>query len=302
VRHDPIEGDGVELKHEPIEGDGVELRHERIKGDGIELHVARGGEGPPVILLHGFPETWHSWHRQISALASAGFSVLAPDMRGYNLSDRPAGRRAYHLRHLVADVVALVRATGYPRAHIAGHDWGGIVAWTFAGEHPELLDKLVILNAPHLRIYLEKVRRPPQMLRSWYVLFFQLPALPEYALSAWNFRAVRDLFKRRGAFTDEEIEEYVEALSHPGALTAGLNYYRANLASDARRIACAAVSGAETLVIWGELDPALGLELLDGLERVAPRVRVHRIPGASHWVQNEAPDEVNRVLTSFLRS
>jgi pimeloyl-ACP methyl ester carboxylesterase len=297
VRHEPIKEDAV---------DRVELRHERIKADGVELHVARGGEGPPVILLHGFPETWHSWHRQIAALADAGFSVLAPDMRGYNLSDRPAPCRAYHLRHLVADVVALVRATGHPRAHIAGHDWGGIVAWTFAGEHPELLDKLVILNAPHPRIYFEKVRRPPQMFRSWYVLFFQLPALPEYALSARNFRAVRDMFKRyparTGAFSDEDIEQYVEALSRPGALTAGLNYYRANLTSDAREMACSAVSGAETLVIWGELDPALGVELLEGLDRVAPRVRVHRISDASHWVQNEAPDEVNRVLTEFLRS
>jgi pimeloyl-ACP methyl ester carboxylesterase len=297
VRHEPIKEDAV---------DRVELRHERIKADGVELHVARGGEGPPVILLHGFPETWHSWHRQIAALADAGFSVLAPDMRGYNLSDRPAPCRAYHLRHLVADVVALVRATGHPRAHIAGHDWGGIVAWTFAGEHPELLDKLVILNAPHPRIYFEKVRRPPQMFRSWYVLFFQLPALPEYALSARNFRAVRDMFKRYparpSAFSDEDIEHYVEALSRPGALTAGLNYYRANLTSDAREMACSAVSGAETLVIWGELDPALGVELLEGLDRVAPRVRVHRIPDASHWVQNEAPDEVNRVLTEFLGS
>jgi pimeloyl-ACP methyl ester carboxylesterase len=144
------------------------------------------------------------------------------------------------------------------------------------------------------------------MFKSWYVLFFQLPALPEYALSAWNFRAVRDMFKRyparRAAFADEDIEQYVEALSRPGALTAGLNYYRANLTGDARRLACSAVSGAETLVIWGELDPALGIELLDGLDRVAPRVRVHRIADASHWVQNEAPDEVNRVLTEFLAS
>ena len=293
-------------RHEEQALADVELRHERIKGDGIELHVARAGEGPPVILLHGFPENWHSWHRQVSALVGAGFSVLAPDMRGYNLSDRPAKREAYHLRHLVADVVALVRATGYPRAHVAGHDWGGIVAWTFAGTHPELLDKLVILNAPHLQIYLEKVRRPPQVFKSWYVLFFQLPALPELALSACDFRAVRNMFSRyparKGAFSDEDIDEYIEALSRPGALTAALNYYRANLTPDALQMARSARSGAETLVIWGALDPALGTDLLEGLDRVAPRIRIHRIPDAGHWVQNEAPEEVNRVLTEFLRS
>jgi pimeloyl-ACP methyl ester carboxylesterase len=285
---------------------GIELRHERVQGHGVGLHVARAGEGPPVVLLHGFPECWYSWRRQIEALARAGFSVLAPDLRGYNLSDKPAGRDAYHLRLLVEDVAALVRTTGQARAHVVGHDWGGILAWTLAGERPELLDKLVILNAPHLRLYFEKVRRPPQLFRSWYVLFFQLPALPERALSAGDFRAVRDMFKRyparEGAFTGEDIDRYIEALSRPGALTAGLNYYRANLTSDRLEIARSARTEAETLIIWGERDPALGTELLEGIERVAPRVRVHRIPDASHWVQNEAPEEVNRVLVDFLQS
>ncbi|MGH9330715.1 MAG: alpha/beta fold hydrolase, partial [Vicinamibacterales bacterium] len=215
----------------------IEIRHERVKADGLELHVAAAGEGPPVVLLHGFPENWRSWRRQFDPLVRAGFSVWAPDLRGYNLSDRPAARDAYHLRHLVADVAAIVRATGHRRAHIGGHDWGGVVAWTFAGHHPELVDKLVIFNAPHAKIYFEKVRRPPQMLRSWYVLFFLLPGLPERVMSARNFAAVRDMFKRqparRGAFSDYDIDQYVEALSFPGALTAGLNYYRANLRADA---------------------------------------------------------------------
>ena len=270
----------------------------------MQLHVAVAGEGPPVVLLHGFPENWRSWRRQFAPLVEAGFSVWAPDLRGYNLSDRPAALEAYHLRHLVADVAALVRATGRPRAHIGGHDWGGVIAWTFASQHPELVDKLVIFNAPHPDIYLQKVRRPPQMFRSWYVLFFLVPRVPEWTLSAGHFRAVRDMFARyparREAFSTEDIDQYVRALSQPGALTAGLNYYRANLRSDALGMGRAARTGAETLVIWGELDPALGIGLLDGLDAVAPRVRVHRIPGVSHWVQNEAPDEVNRVLTEFL--
>src|SRR5207244_2516240 len=130
-------------------------------------------------LLHGFPENWRCWRHQFEPLAQAGLSVLAPDLRGYNLSDRPSPRAAYDLRRLVADVAALVRATGHTRAHIVGHDWGGVIAWAFAGAHPELLDRLVILNAPHMDIYLRKVWRPPQVFRSWYVLFFQIPRLPE---------------------------------------------------------------------------------------------------------------------------
>lgn len=281
-----------------------EVRHKHIECDGVALHVAIAGKGPPVILLHGFPENWRSWRHQIAPLVQAGYSVWMPDMRGYNLSDIPPQRDAYHLRHLVADVVAIIGATGYPRAHLIGHDWGGIIAWTFAGACPLLLDRLVILNAPHMQLYSEKVWRSVQMFRSWYVLFFQLPALPERVLSARNFKAVRDMFRhlpsRRNAFSEQDIERYISGLSRNGALTAALNYYRANAQSDGIALARASRIDTETLVIWGERDPALGTKLLDGLERVAPHARVHRIPGAGHWVQNEAPDEVNRVLLDFL--
>jgi pimeloyl-ACP methyl ester carboxylesterase len=275
-----------------------------VKSDGVELHVAVAGDGPPVVLLHGFPENWWSWHHQFDPLVRAGFSVWAPDLRGYNLSDKPAAREAYHLRHLVADVAAIVRATGYLRAHIGGHDWGGVVAWIFADRHPDLVHKLVIFNAPHPKIYFEKVWRPAQMLKSWYVVFFLLPWLPERTMSARNFALVRQIFKRaparRDAFSDDDIEQYVRALSQPGALTAALNYYRANVRSDAIALGRSARIAADTLVIWGERDPALTVGLLDGLETVAPRVQVHRIPDAGHDVQNEAPQEVNQVLMDFL--
>jgi pimeloyl-ACP methyl ester carboxylesterase len=264
-----------------------------------------GGTGPPVILLHGFPESWHSWHRQISPLAAAGFSVWAPDLRGYNLSDRPVEKSAYELDNLVADVVALVKETGYPRAHIVGHDWGGIIAWAIAERFPELVNRLVILNAPHLKLYLEKVKCPRQMLRSWYVLFFQMPKLPEFALAAGNFRAVRNMFRSspyiKTAFSDSDIENYIQGLSQPGALTASLNYYRANLTvSRVCKIQRMRPVSAETAIIWGERDPALGVELLEGIDRVAPRNHIYRIPNSSHWVQNEAPDEVNGILIDFL--
>jgi pimeloyl-ACP methyl ester carboxylesterase len=279
------------------------VRHERIESQDASLHVAVAGRGVPVILLHGFPENWQSWRRQFGPLVRAGFSVWAPDMRGYNLSGRPTERAAYHLRRLMSDIAGIVAATGYPRAHIGGHDWGGIVAWTLAGHRPELVDRLVIFNAPHLDIFMKSVRRPPQMFRSWYVLFFLLPWVPEQALALRNFSVVRDMFKRMparpGAFSDEDIEEYIRALSTPGALTAALNYYRANIGSGLA-LARSARIAAETLVIWGDRDPALGPEVLDGLETVAPHLRVHRIVDAGHWIQNEAPDEVNRVLTAFL--
>jgi epoxide hydrolase 4 len=282
----------------------IEVRHERMRGDGVTLHVARAGTGPPVILLHGFPENWTSWRHQILPLARAGFSVLAPDLRGYNLSDRPTGRDAYRLRHLVDDVAALVRGAGFERAHVVGHDWGGIIAWTFAGEHPALLDRLVVLNAPHMRLYAEAAWRPAQLFRSAYVYFFQLPALPEALLSAADFAAVRHMFRalpaRRGAFTRDEIDGYVRALAGPGALKAAIDYYRANAAPGAFRPARHARTDAPVLVIWGERDPALSRTLLDGIERFAPRVRVHRLPDAGHWVQNEAPDEVNALLLQFL--
>jgi pimeloyl-ACP methyl ester carboxylesterase len=207
---------------------------------------------------------------------------------------------------LIADVAAVVRATGRPRAHIGGHDWGGVIAWVFASAYSDLTDTLLIFNAPHPAIYAERVWRPPQLFRSWYVLFFLLPRVSERALSAFDFRAVRRIFRtasgRRPAFDAEEIEKYVRALAQPGALTAALNYYRANVASPERAAMQATPIDVETLVLWGERDPALTVGLLDGLDRIATRLHVHRFADAGHWVQNEAPDEVNDAVITFLRS
>jgi pimeloyl-ACP methyl ester carboxylesterase len=282
----------------------VDVAVDRVAGDGVSLEVARAGKGRPVVLLHGFPENWHSWRHQIPAIASAGYSVLAPNLRGYPGSDIPRDKNAYGLLHLVADVTALVRASGFPRVTLVGHDWGGVIAWAFARLHPDLLDRLVILNAPHPEIYVRKAKRPPQMFKSWYVLFFLLPGVSEFALSAGGFRAVRDMFRRyparRGTFSEEDIDRYVAGLSHPGALTAALNYYRANVRLGVGREWPPGTIDVDTLIVWGEQDPALDAGLLDGLDRLVPRLRVHRVPHASHWVQNEVPGEVNRVLTEFL--
>jgi pimeloyl-ACP methyl ester carboxylesterase len=292
------------------------IAHRYLVGDDVTLHIACAGSGPPVLLLHGFPETWRSWRHQIGPLVEAGVAVFAPDLRGYGESGRPSARSAYHMRHLVADVAALIRHTSEAGAHVVGHDWGGLIAWTFAGVHPGLVRKLVILNAPHPRLFRRKMWRSSQMLRSWYVALFQLPRIPEIVLSSRDYAAVRRIFtampENRAAFTEDVIDGYVESLSQPGALTAALNYYRANLlnyegAGERGREREGVGPGrsswieADTLVIWGERDRALETQLLDGIEGVGRNVRVHRIPDAGHFVHSEAPEEVNRVLLDFLR-
>lgn len=280
------------------------MRHERLQGNGLQLHVASCGEGPPVMLLHGFPENWQSWQHQLAPLAAAGFAAWAPDLRGYNQSDRPTQRTAYALPELAADVAALVRATGHGRAHIVGHDWGGVIAWEFAHAYPDLVNRLVIINAPHPDIYRRKIWNPRQGCRSLYALLFLVPGLAEGALAAANYFGLRQVFARGaarpGAFTPERLRAYVEAMSTPGALTAALEYYRAN--ASLRHAPPARFVTAETLVIWGERDPALSTILLNDLAAVAPRVRVRRLPDVGHWVQNEAPDDTNRLIAEFLQA
>jgi epoxide hydrolase 4 len=257
-----------------------------------------------VLLLHGFPEFWYSWRHQLTALAQAGFTAVAPDLRGYNLSEKPTGIRSYTLELLAADVAAVARSTGQPRVDVVGHDWGGVIAWAFAACYPSLLRRLVILNAPHPRRYRQLFWRPPQLFRSWYVLLFQVPGLAERVLSARDYWAIRSLFTRsrrlREAFPPEDVERYVEAISRPGALTAALSYYRAMRLPGAPRAVRDPQTQAETLVLWGERDQALVTAQLDGLERYAPFLTVVRLPRVSHWVQNEAPAAVNAALIDFL--
>ena len=277
------------------------LTHHRLTANGIGQHCVTAGSGPAVVLLHGFPEFWYEWRHQIPALAAAGFRVVAPDMRGYNLSDKPAGVEAYRIQPLVEDVAGLVRHLGAERAHVVGHDWGGVVAWWFAMLRPELLDRLAILNAPHPAAFAREIVKPDQMLRSAYAGFFQLPAVPELALRAADFalleRVLRTEPARPGAFTDADVERYKEAFARPGALTASLNYYRAFARSGKPPVRPIA---APTLLVWGEKDPHLVVRLTEGLEEWVPGIRVERIPEASHWVAADEPERVNRLLAGFL--
>ena len=276
--------------------------HREAVVNGVRLHYVEAGAGPPAVLLHGFPEFWYSWRRQIGPLAAAGFRVLAPDLRGYNLSDKPRGVGAYRLEVLTADVAALIRRAGEASAAVVGHDWGGVLAWLLPLHQPGVVRKRVILNAPHPAALRRELRRGfDQRLRSWYVLFFQLPWLPEAIIRAGDFALLRRMLRRQpGAFSDADAAAYQDALARPGALTAALNWYRAAFRRRSRAaddVPCP----TPTLVLWGERDPYLGPRLTEGLERWAPGVRVERFPAAGHWLHNDAPERVNTLMIDFLR-
>jgi pimeloyl-ACP methyl ester carboxylesterase len=277
-------------------------RHVEERINGIRLHRVEMGEGPPVVLLHGFPEFWWGWRRQLPALAKAGFRAIAPDLRGYNFSGKPPGVVSYRVEALAADVAGLIHALGVERAHLVGHDWGGVVAWYVAMLHPERVERLAILNAPHPVAFRRALRRGPQALRSWYAAAFQLPTLPEAALRAGGYRPLDRVFRgaaaKSGVFGEAELARYREAAARPGALTAMIHYYRAAVRHPAPR---PRPIPHDTLLVWGERDPALGVELTEGLEPWVPCLRVERIPEAGHWVQHEAADRVTELLAGFLR-
>ncbi|MGH2355531.1 MAG: alpha/beta fold hydrolase, partial [Chloroflexota bacterium] len=199
--------------------------------NGVRLHYVAAGAGPVVLLLHGFPECWYTWRRQIPALAAAGFRVVAPDMRGYNTSEKPPGVGGYMIEALVGDALGLIQCFGDGRATVVGHDWGGYIAWHVAMAHPEAVAGLAVLNGPHPAVFWREVRRPAQALRSWYQVFFQLPWLPEAILCAGEYALLKRPFRRDpirpGAYTEAAIQRNVAAMAQPGALSAALNYYRA---------------------------------------------------------------------------
>lgn len=291
------------------------MRHRREDVGGIRLHWVESGEGDPVVLLHGFPDFWYGWRYQIRALAEAGYRAVAPDLRGYNASDKPEGVDAYRLDRLGADVVGLLDRLGEDRAHLVGHDWGGVVAWWVAAHHPERVRRLVVVNAPHPLAMRRALRGPRQLLRSWYVLLFQVPGVAERLFRSFDYelaeRIMRRDIRRRDVLHETDFVKYTEALSRPGALRSMLSYYRASFRDWARgllpwtRRRIPARSGrwavrASTLVVWGERDPWLGTGLLRDLERWVPEVLLERVAHGGHWVHVEAWERVNRVLLWFL--
>jgi pimeloyl-ACP methyl ester carboxylesterase len=257
--------------------------------------------------LHGFPQFWYEWRHQIPALVEAGFRVVAPDMRGYNLSDKPPGVRAYRVELLARDVERLIVACGERTAVVVGHDWGAIVAWIAAMRNPGRVGRLAILNVPHPARFLDGLLSPGQLLRSSYMFFFQIPRLPEEVIRAGDFALLRSALLRdpvrAGAITADDIERYVGAMARPGALTAILNYYRAFLRNPRETRALLKRIEAPVLVIWGERDRFLSRKLAEPPRLWVPNLlRVERLPDASHWVAEDRPLEVNTLLLDFLRS
>jgi pimeloyl-ACP methyl ester carboxylesterase len=302
--------------------------HRMVEVGDVRLHVVEAGEGPLVVLLHGFPEFWYSWRHQIPALAAAGYRVVAPDLRGYHLSDRPGPVSAYRGEALTGDVAGLIAACGESRATVVGHDWGGIVAWLTAMTRPEVVERLVVCNAPHPARFAEGLRSPQQWVRSAYMLAFQAPLLPELVLSAGRGAALRALLRlaavRPDAFTDAELARYAEAFPDPAALRGPLAYYRwmgrrmaggmdvgaltrrllgrgrPQTGGDTPRAQRVRRIDAPTLVLWGTRDPVLPVSLADPGEEHVPDRRVRLVEHAGHFVQADAPEQVNAALLAFL--
>ena len=286
------------------------MQHAYAQLEGIRLHYVECGSGNDlVILLHGFPECWYSWRHQLPVLGER-YHAVAPDMRGYNLSDKPAGIHSYGIESLVNDVVGLINYFDQGKAAIVAHDWGAGVAWALAQRRPELVSKLVAMQVPPPAAWRENFTFR-QLRHSWYMFFFQLPCLPEWWASANDFARVEKMYKetsaRSGAFTDQDIAVYKEALRQPGALTGGLNYYRANVFKSLFRGGVETPKETDgrvrvpTLFIYGEQDIAVLPETVRDIGKfVDAPYRELRIPDSGHWVQNEAVEEVNQALLDFL--
>ena len=272
----------------------------------LRVHAAEAGpsDGPLALLLHGFPGSWYCWLRQMTALAEAGFHVIAPDQRGYNLTEKQG---PYSLDTLAADMAGLVSAAGYQKAFVAGHDWGAAVAWVVAARHPDRVERLAILNVPHPAVMARALlgRNLRQIRRSWYIFFFQLPGLPEWSLSRKDFARLRWLMRasaRRGTFSDEDLQRYRDAWAQPGALAASIGWYRAlgrsMLGRGRRRVA--GIVRVPTIMLWGERDAALGVELAEQSLAYLERGELLRYPKATHWLHEEEPGEIaGRLVDHF---
>jgi len=270
---------------------------------GVRLHYVTLGKGPLVVLLHGFPEFWFAWRRQIAALAAAGYRVVAPDQRGYNLSDKPKQVSAYGAKRLADDVAALIEVCGEKKAFVVGHDWGAGVAWSFAMSRPEMVERLVVMNGPHPKRLLEELMRNPiQLIRSWYMFFFQLPVLPEAVARLDDFafflKPLREEPTNPDAFSREDLGRYAEAFAQPGAVTSMVDWYRAIFRGTAVPIVRTEV---EALVLWGEKDRHLGRDLATPSPELVPNARVVFLPNATHWVQHDDPERVNAELIAFFK-
>ena len=289
---------------------GKAYQHRFIQTNGIYLHVVLAGpeDGPPILLLHGFPEFWYGWRHQIPYLAQQGFRVIVPDQRGYNLSQKPRGKGAYHIDTLTQDIVGLINSLGYERVFLVGHDWGAAVAWWVATHAPQYLHKLVILNVPYPTIMGAAAQQFnwQQLLRSWYIFFFFLPYLPEKLILASSRNPQNNLLRLSGhptTFTDQDLEIYRQAWCRPRALTSMINWYRHTFSHIATMSSMPAPGSiiVPTLMLWGKQDAALGSELAPPSIELCQDGQLIFFPEASHWLQHDEIEAVNHHLARFCR-
>ena len=290
---------------------GVSVEHGTSSTSGVDLHYVAAGppDGDLVVCLHGFPGCWYAWHEQIPALADAGYRVVAPDLRGANRSAKPDGVGAYHLSKLAGDVVGLLDHLERPAARFVSHDFGGLVAWHLAHARPDLVDRLAVLNCPHLTVYGRHLFSSFEQLRkSWYVFYFQLPRLPEWGFARDDYAVLESVFRDHaaaGVITDEDVAFYRRAFAREGTATAMVNWYRALF----RSFGTAVVRErgvpeypveVPTLLCWGEQDHALSSAMIDDHREVVADLTIERFPAASHWVQFDASERVDEALLEFL--
>lgn len=278
--------------------------HRFLTTNNIQLHYVSKGQGKLMLMLHGFPEFWYSWRHQITEF-SQNYHTVAVDLRGYNESDKPTQLAAYAMSELIADIKGIIEALGYQDCILVAHDWGGAIAWEFAYAHPQMVERLIVMNMPHPAKFLAGLRTLQQLVKSWYIFAFQIPWLPEFFLQLNNYQAIADTFKNmavnKNAFSKADLIAYRHAAAKPGALTAMINYYRCIFQSlFTSRNPNRQMLDIPTLTIWGEADTALGKELTFGTEAYVKDWQIKYIPNCSHWVQQEQPELVNSYMHDFL--
>ncbi|ANU26889.1 alpha/beta fold hydrolase [Planococcus versutus] len=276
-----------------------------VETNGIRLHLAAAGpeDGPLVILLHGFPEFWFGWKNQLQFLSEKGYRVVAPDQRGYNLSDKPIGIDNYMMDSLRDDVIGIIEHFQKKSAIIIGHDWGGAVAWHLAATRPEYVEKLIVLNIPHPQAMLKVLKKNPlQWMKSAYIAFFQLPHLPEKALSMGGFKAMQkglEQSSKPNTFSENEIKQYKVAWSQSDALTAMLNWYRAIRRGSSKQVPSTKIS-VPVRMIWGLSDQFLSPMLAKESMAFCEEVNLVFVEEATHWIQHEQPDIVHHLIDQFI--
>lgn len=277
------------------------LSHQIIKINNINLHITEAGpaDGPLIILLHGFPDTWYCWRYQIDLLVEKGYHVILPDQRGYNKSEKPQAIADYSLDHLSNDIIEIIKYYNWQNAILMGHDWGGCVAWYTALRFPKFIKSLLICNMPHPKVMQTELKKSPlQLLKSWYIFFFQIPFIPEFSLKLGNFFTFRHNLKLK-KYTQEEQQKYLQAWRQPGALKAMINWYRASLRYPPQKMKSSRLS-LPVIMIWGEKDPYLGVNLAKKSIDFCENGELHLIKNAGHWVHLEESEKANQLIDRFL--